>query len=254
MTLLSLKDKRMKLPENPTDIVSSLNSKEVLIKLEANLSVLPQKWQKFFLSALQPKPSERATVKELLKIMEIPEPEVECQQLNEFLRYPKLDHNFKDKDLITIHEFYHLYCLANPSVKDQNQEKRHKKPPIFSLPTLVLREDQSSGEQNSVQRRKFVKIPANSELKLLQTDKLIERLNDLPPQIFCPLILTPNFNAVWTSPNLPIVIRENDFDYQCERIMIFKRLIEGFTRLLIPFFNSLSFRFSIHSQSTAILC
>ena len=226
-------DKNIKFPENPSDIIlKSVNSKELLIKLEANLSILPEKWQKFYLSALQPKPPERATVKELMKILEIPVPQVECYEFNEYLRYPKLDTNYSDKDLMTIHEFYHFYCLAFPAIRDQNQEKRHKKPPILSLPSLILREDQSSGGQNSNQRRKFVTIPANRELKLLPTDKLIERFNRLAPQIFCPLILTPDFNAVCNSPNLPIVIRENDFDYQCERIMLFKRLIEGspFTR------------------------
>ena len=225
-------DKNIKLPENPSEIVTSVNSKDVLIKLEANLSILPLKWQNFYLSALQPKPTERSTVKQLLKILGIPVPQVECQQLNEFLRYPKLDTTFSGREVITIHEFYYLYCLANPSIKDQNQEKHHKKPPILSIPTLVLREDRSSGGQDSSKRGKFVKIPTNNELKLLAIDKLIERLNRLPPQIFCPLILTPEFNAIWKSPDLPIVIRENDFDYQCERIMIFKRLIEGspFTR------------------------
>ncbi|CAG2179284.1 unnamed protein product, partial [Oppiella nova] len=231
LTLLAIIEPNIKLSDNPSDIVSCLNSKEVLIKVEANITKFPEKWQKFFLSALQPKPAARATVKELLKILEIPVPEVDYQQLNELLRYPKLDTNYGSKELITIHEIYHLYCLAFPATRDQSQEKLHKKPPIFTLPTLVLRDDKStSGE--TVKQKSFLKIPANNELQLLPIDKLIERLNQLSPHLFCPLILTPGFNAVYNSPNLPIGIRENDFDYQCERIMIFRRLIEGapFTR------------------------
>lgn len=223
LSLLTFIEPNINLPENPLEIVNSIDSNEVLNKLNINIENLPEKWQNFFLSALHPKPSQRATVKQLMKILNIPIPEVECQQLNTFLRFPKLDNTYK-REIITINEVYHLWCLAFPS--RDNEEKKQKRPPILSIPTLVLREDNNS-DSETVKRKKYVQIPANNELKLLPIDKLINRLNQLPENIFCPLILSPGFNSVWVSPNLPIVIREHDFDYQCERIMIFRRLIEG---------------------------
>jgi hypothetical protein len=224
LSLLTFIEPKIKLPENPIEIVRSNDSQEVLKKLDINLENLSQKWQQFFLSALHPKPSSRATVKQLMKILDIAIPEVQSQQLNTFLRFPQLDNSY-ERDIITIAEVYHLWCLAFPS-RDINETKKQKKPPILSLPTLVLREDNNS-DNEIIKSKKYFQIPANNQLKLLAIDKLINRLNELPPKIFCPLMLSPGFNSVWVSPNLPIVIREHDFDYQCERIMIFKRLIEG---------------------------
>ncbi|XP_054167454.1 TBC domain-containing protein kinase-like protein, partial [Oppia nitens] len=233
LTLLSLMDKNLKLPDNPSELFQCLSSREVLIKLDANLTSLSTEWQQFMLSALDPKPANRATVKQLMKILNIPVPEPVCDQLDELVRYPKLDNKFTANESISIYEFYHLYCLAFPSNRDQSSQEKNnqKKPPILTLPTLVLREDKCQSGK-TVHRKNFVKISANRQLKLLPIDSLVERLNQLPPETFCPLILTPGFNAVWSLQSLPIGIRENDFSYQCERIMIFKRLIDGspFTR------------------------
>lgn len=224
LSLLTFIEPNIKLPQNPIEIINSNDSKEVLNKLNVKLENLSQKWQNFFLSALNPKATKRATVRQLFKILEIQTPELECQQLNTFLRFPKLDNSYK-RETISINEFYHLWCLAFPQ-RDNNEEKKQKRPPILSLPSLVLRDENNSNSE-TVKRKKYIQIPANNELKLLPIDKLMNRLNRLPEHIFCPLILSPGFNSVWVSPNLPIVIRENDFDYQFERIMIFKRLIEG---------------------------
>lgn len=116
--------------------------------------------------------------------------------------------------------------MANPIKEDNGKNKA--KPPILSLPPLVLNEGISTLKSSLSIKDNKVFIP--DKTNLLNLEKLQKRMKLLNPNIFYPLILTTGYEE-YTSPFLPLIIRENDFNYQCERMMIFKRLVEGmFTR------------------------
>jgi len=77
---------------------------------------------------------------------------------------------------------------------------------------------------------KFAFVP--KEYRLISTKPLQDRLCELDPAIFYPLILfpTPQEKAKRKSKDpisLPLVIRENDFAYQVERTVLFRCMIEG---------------------------
>lgn len=148
---------------------------------------------------------------------------------------------------IDVHEFYYLWCITYPL--KETDKKGRKLPPILSVPRLVILENENCSQErcdNSTTENfedeinklisldledvKTVKLPCNAKLKLLAVDTINERLLKLSHDVFSPLIVTENvFSKVekHNSEFLPLPIREMDFDYQCERLMIFKHLING---------------------------
>ncbi|KAG9509803.1 TBC domain-containing protein kinase-like protein [Fragariocoptes setiger] len=138
-------------------------------------------------------------------------------------------------------------------------------PPIFHVPYLILAENQMSSP--SEQKRKTQLIIETKVESSLPLDKLKESLEQMDPLLFYPLILTSpsslnqqqqqdneynsdkndrlldGFDQISrkdqisqhsdtvsqtnTSQSLPLIIREADFSYQCERMVLFKRLLAG---------------------------
>ena len=231
LSILSIKG--INVPENPSELAACQSAEMILDKLNIKLNDYSSKFQKFILSSLNPHPKSRSNVKQLMEIYEMKIPQFQFDPLEKMLRFNKLNltNGIQDKleCPLNIHHVYHLYFLAFPHVYDDDDEK-FSRPPILSLPNLFRREKRI--ENVNEKQKKFAFLPSNKKLKFLKIDKIKDRLNELHPSIFYPLILTPDMNSCDSSSShhnssLPLVIKEADFNYQCERMMIFKRLMEG---------------------------
>lgn len=157
---------------------------------------------------------------------------------------------FEISKYITIHDFYHLWCITFPS-KDADKEK-HNLPPILFIPSLAILESDSTSQEktentlllNDVENElnqlagleladvKVLRLPANANFKLLPVETINERLLNLSNEIFTPVILLSDIFSKEgcsdsTCESLPLLIRETTFDYQCERVMLFKALLNG---------------------------
>ena len=72
---------------------------------------------------------------------------------------------------------------------------------------------------------------------MLSLETVIDRIVSLDSSVFCPLLFSPDIKAKISSNNksfsleLPLSIREMDFDYQCQRLMTFKPLLNGYPSL-----------------------
>lgn len=77
----------------------------------------------------------------------------------------------------------------------------------------------------------------DNRIVMLSLTNLIDRLANIKPEAYFPLIHSPEFHVNYGAEmeNLPIVIREKDTEYQFHRVILFTRLLKGypFTRDLI---------------------
>ncbi|KAK7601179.1 hypothetical protein V9T40_008620 [Parthenolecanium corni] len=157
------------------------------------------------------------------------------------------DSEFEDLDLIEnkghplnswhFHELYYLWQLAGGDV--HTDLKRNglikTKPPILSMPSLILLEGMSFGHVKDPSRRMDLKVVP------LSLETLTVRLKHLPFNAYYPLIETKSHliedfeDGDKGSDNLPLIIRERDTEYQFKRIVLFRRLLQGYpyTRALL---------------------
>lgn len=166
-------------------------------------------------------------------------------------------------DGITSDEIYFFWKLSkgNRKIKDKNNFK----PSICSLPKLVklnnstssAGSDESSGRNlnsplvvgnssssnstsilnnnNILNDKQIAFLPDNQHI--LDLDDLVQRFNSLNKKIFYPVLFTKTNDQLLTDSqalqdagdesilSLPLVIKENDFGYQCQRTFLFKRLV-----------------------------
>ncbi|CAG0915447.1 unnamed protein product [Notodromas monacha] len=109
------------------------------------------------------------------------------------------------------------------------------KPPILCLPRLGLLEGEMFGMERDKNRA------YNKALVELSLDQLRSRLQNLSPRSYYPLLDEieksdgPFSESSKEAVKLPLVIREKDVEYQLHRMLVFKRLLEGypFTRSII---------------------
>lgn len=241
-----------RLPENPADIIGLTSSKAVLRRLDLTQSQMPDsRWFAFFEQSLEPAVSKRASVKQLLQVFDIPEPVFQYDVFDSMIRHDKLSLSCITDDSVIpaldMDEIYYLLCLASPGFKEtatlmgcNSSTERScngsaQPAPIFTLPVLVTLNPSLSSQSSSTvpspeTYSRFSFIPSDSTL--IPTKVLKERLQELEPEIFYPLIMFPTAEekkkrCVNVHDSLPLVIRENDFAYQAERTILFKALIEG---------------------------
>lgn len=247
---------RDRFPSDPFELASCSNFQEIFTKLEINKDELSEKWIRFFSATLNSSPEKRFSVKQLMQILQLSEP------TNYELNAP-IDHlirstsasqtkiadeeHFEITRYLNIHDFYYLWCITFPT-KDADKEKQ-KLPPILLIPRLVVLENECSNQENAssncleskfsklslsdFENHRVVKLPQNKFFKTLPVETINERLLKLSNHIYTPVVL---FNDIFTreelirkgnSQLLPLPIREMDFDYQCERLMTFKTLLNG---------------------------
>ncbi|XKL62878.1 hypothetical protein PGB90_002711 [Kerria lacca] len=180
----------------------------------------------FLESCLQVNPKNRSIPEELLK-HKIFEGVTEMQFINDF---EEENNNGHPLNLWQLHELYYLWQLAGGDV--HSELKRNglikTKPPILSVPSLILLEGMSFGH---------IKDPACMlDLKVvpLSLDALTARLKHINFNIYYPLIETKLHlindleNSDKELENLPLIIRERDTEYQLHRIVLYKRLLQGY--------------------------
>ncbi|XP_047121635.1 TBC domain-containing protein kinase-like protein isoform X3 [Schistocerca piceifrons] len=125
-------------------------------------------------------------------------------------------------------ELYHLWRLAGGDVQAELRKQGliRTKPPILSLPSLVILEGTVFGQirdRTSMLDLRVVPLPL---------DTLVQRLAHVPPTSYYPLIEVKS-DIIGEDPqpdaaNLPLVIRERDTEYQLHRILLCDRLLEGY--------------------------
>ncbi|XP_067138557.1 TBC domain-containing protein kinase-like protein [Centruroides vittatus] len=132
-----------------------------------------------------------------------------------------------------LEEVYYLWQLAGGDVEAEFRKQGliKAKPPICSLPKLVLEEGEEFGQ------KKDRGMLLNDTFIILPLDTLRQRLKDIDPGIYYPLIMengpqtltnTNSSTEFKDTVNLPLVIREKDIEYQLHRIILYSRLLEAY--------------------------
>lgn len=214
------------LPRNPATLITYRSSEDVLKKL--NIHEIPEKWKPFFHSSLQPQLKLRANIRQLFKLLNISQPLCGDSIMSRIEEAKKVSNHLICKRWpLSIQEAYYFWCLSSSSKKEREVDKKQE-PPILRLPTVVILDRPlNSSSSLSDPSPDITFIPLNIEC--LPLDNLENRLNEIDSSIFYPLILTKLKDSTKTDTTsiLPLVIRENDFTYQIERTLLFRRLIEG---------------------------
>uniref|UniRef100_A0A6B0VFX4 Putative serine/threonine protein kinase n=1 Tax=Ixodes ricinus TaxID=34613 RepID=A0A6B0VFX4_IXORI len=131
-----------------------------------------------------------------------------------------------------LQELYFLWRLAGGDAEAELRRRGclRAKPPICTLPCIVLLE----GDE-LVQRKDSVFF-FDDTIVTLPTEQLCQRLKGMDPALYYPLIESEqdapaspgSANGLSNAAALPIVIREKDIEYQLQRIILYKRLLEAY--------------------------
>ncbi|KAI1280799.1 TBC domain-containing protein kinase-like protein [Halotydeus destructor] len=220
----------VKLPENPVVLAQCESSAEVLRKIGFSPTV--EKWKTFLLGALEPQISKRFSVKQIFDALSLKPIRSPTDQLNSYIRFDKLSLTTEPTSPLDTKDIYYLLSLANPGCKEsaiKGNSSLENGPPILHLPLNILLSPQSTLVQSPslTSCSTFAFIPKT--VQTLSTAEFKSRIEQLPDQnIFFPLIFCQiDDTELLTESQLPLVIRENDFAYQCERVSLFKALTEG---------------------------
>lgn len=263
LTILYLIDDSIRLPKNPADFLLCRTAKDVLRLL--NPKKLPAYYEQFFSLALEPLVENRSSTDALIQYLRkqglFKEESAFPSSVNSNgngLNTPNGFDKQNDLDGITSDEIYFFWKLSkgNRKIKDKNNFK----PSICGLPKLVKLNNSSSfaGSEESSGRNPINSSPATSNCSnnsilndkqiaflpdnqhILDLDDLVQRFNSLNRKIFYPVLFTKTNDQLLTDSNyqalqdaigdesilgLPLVIKENDFGYQCQRTFLFKRLV-----------------------------
>jgi TBC domain-containing protein kinase-like protein len=243
LSLLTLVFPEVKLPDNPADLARLDSSKGVLRRLdihEKNDSRMTDHLRTFFHHSLEPNSNERASVRKLMKLLKIDLHQFPLTNTEYLIRSTKIPDTVEEvstTNAISVKEAYYFLCLASPGFKDIPGKDRQTLPPIQTIPHIlrvnpvIVSQPESMVSTPSPQHySRFTFVP--KEYKLTSTQVVKDRLKELDPKLFYPLILfpTPEEKERRRSKEptqLPLIIRENDFAYQVERTILFKCMIEG---------------------------
>lgn len=137
----------------------------------------------------------------------------------------------------TIVELYYWWQLAGGDIYSvlKSEGLILNKPPILSLPKIMLLEGKSFGNKRREETLLDLRVvPVNLE-------PLYKRFSHLPLKSFYPLIWCKSEIIHRAEPEkydaaqLPLIIREKDPEYQFHRVILMKRILKGYpsTRDLI---------------------
>lgn len=127
-----------------------------------------------------------------------------------------------------LQELYYLWRLAGGDLQAELRKQGliRNKPPILSLPNLVLLEGTCFGksrDQATMLDLRVVPLPL---------DTLVQRLAHLSPTVYYPLTETKSeillTDEQSDAASLPLVIREKDTEYQFRRVVLNDRLLKGY--------------------------
>lgn len=218
------------IPENPVVLARCSSSEEVLRVL--NVSDVQEKYKAVLLAALEPRIGERANVRQLFALLDLQPNAVPVNQLDSFITFDKLTLNDEDYNCLNTRELYYLFCLSSPGHKDyaSKSSAQNKEPPILTLPLSVTIKPNAQTLQSPslTDCSCFSFVPSSFET--LDSSVFRSRIAEVDKRTFLPLLVCPvdeAENGVSIDAQLPLVIRENDFTYQCERLALFKCLVQG---------------------------
>ena len=235
---------KINLPANPSDLARLDSCDQVLKRLQVPLENLSTEWLSYFQLSLEPIPKNRSSIAKLLEVFKVNPPKLHLNMLETLFRHDKLSLNLDNpRKAMNIREAYYLFSLACPGMKDGPDKlgsNQRKVPPIYSIPSSVAlnpalsASTSKSSSASSPSSPDMVTINCSfipSRIHKISTDLFGERLSQIDPNLFFPLIVfdpeSDSDKERSSSSQLPLVIRENDFAYQCERTMLFKALTEG---------------------------
>lgn len=243
LVILSFLFSPLKLPENPADLARLDSSKAVLRRLEVPQDCLSDKWMAFFEHTLEPSIKVRYSCEKLLDFFKIPIIRPVYHAIDCLIKVDKLklndEMNETKKQSLTVAESYYLLTVASPGFKEMPDRRGEQSvPPIYTIPSIVTVNPILSNQSSSIvstppspeQYTRFISLPIS--VKTLDTRMLKKRLAELNSEIFYPLVLFPtdaerkHQNDIETT-DLPLAIRETDFAYQVERVLLFKALLNG---------------------------
>ncbi|XP_014670716.1 PREDICTED: LOW QUALITY PROTEIN: TBC domain-containing protein kinase-like protein [Priapulus caudatus] len=129
-------------------------------------------------------------------------------------------------------EVYYLWSLAGGDLENELSKRGmiKKKPPIFMQPNVVLQNGEPFGQE--AHRSNTL----DETVVCLSLDTLKDRLKEVHPSIYFPLLeelkpvlpMSPSMSDLSATATLPLIIREKDIEYQLHRVVLFKRLLEGY--------------------------
>ena len=126
-------------------------------------------------------------------------------------------------ELLTTRELYYLWELAGGDVKAEL--RRHglmvTTPPVLSLPSVCTGEGQAIGQPK--QRGSLY----DSTIITLPLSQLQACVDNMDTDILIPLLETKEEHDK-EMKGLPLVIRERDVKYQCSRVIIYRKLLQGY--------------------------
>uniref|UniRef100_A0A8C1YUZ5 TBC domain-containing protein kinase-like protein n=1 Tax=Cyprinus carpio TaxID=7962 RepID=A0A8C1YUZ5_CYPCA len=132
-----------------------------------------------------------------------------------------------------IDEVFHLWCLAGGDLEKEltNQEIIQSKPPICTLPKLILEDAESFGQGCD---RSFLLDDCNNNKNSIITGR--KRLKYVAGKTYYPLLedeqsslpQSNSSNELSATITLPLIIQERDTEYQLTRIVLFDRLLKAY--------------------------
>ncbi|KAE8749565.1 hypothetical protein FOCC_FOCC003831 [Frankliniella occidentalis] len=187
---------------------------------------LPQSLVHLINSCLQLNPLDRPTPKELLEFPIFKEYSFDEYSLAE--RPDTLVETTHHLNSLPLQELYYLWRLAGGDVQSELKKQGliRTMPPILSVPRLVLLEGSVLGKRRDQTSLLDLKIIP------LSLESLRNRLAPVPVSAYYPLITTKsdvlNDAEECDAADLPLIIRERDTEYQFRRVVLFRRLLEGY--------------------------
>ncbi|CAG0883097.1 unnamed protein product [Cyprideis torosa] len=131
-------------------------------------------------------------------------------------------------------EVFYLWQLAGGDVENELTKMGlvKQKPPILAIPRVVLLEGETFGGKKDETRL------YNTRVVSLPLAPLFKRFEHIPREDFFPLTergispgLTHSFSSqdvIQEGQSLPLVIREQDIEYQLHRNILYKKLLDGY--------------------------
>ncbi|XP_040578650.1 TBC domain-containing protein kinase-like protein [Lepeophtheirus salmonis] len=222
------------------------------------LDEMPFDLRTFIKTCLEPNPRKRPCARELLEsgffnvdvkkwseMSVFPTMRLRCKDYilpseNGFDQGKKVKETEEDKeetglDVLLLKEVYYLWKLAGGDIMSELRKNGLMVtiPPVLSLPKIVLGEGHMEGapkERCSLFDHTFI---------VLSLKQLSLCLSELCPEEFHVLLMDIESRKATTTDclntqNLPLIIKEKDVRYQFSRIILFRRLLQGY-----PYTNSL---------------
>nr|XP_015916807.2 TBC domain-containing protein kinase-like protein isoform X1 [Parasteatoda tepidariorum] len=231
--------------ENGSEVIDRVLKKH---DCSSRLEAASPNLKSFIADCLTPNPSQRPDAQQLLQHSFFNEFDFKYvrRRMNaplSFLSTQMRCNGVKDKKQILsylddhlcqrpLHEVYYLWRLAGGDLESElrRQELIRAKPPVLNVSKII------SGEGEEFGHEKDQAFLLDDSILILPLEPLKHRLRDVDNDIYYPLTeyslngitLASCLSTLKETSKLPIIIKEKDVEYQLHRIVLFKKLLEGY--------------------------